>query len=196
MFLLTPPNVVHSERALTDYSNVFLGINGPDIRTWPLVGRDDASRSITDTCLALIAECRSDESEHDEMVDILMRRLGILLRRSAQAGGARGGDPMVDAAERIMEERYATGLTIEQTARATGCATSTLREKFVRHRGHAPHEHLVSIRLRHATSLLRNSTAPLEAIAMMTGFYSASHLSRTVRRATGKSPGAFRAAAR
>jgi len=195
MFLLTPPGIAHAERALTAYSNVFIAIDGAGLTQWPLVGMDDASRSITETCSLLVAEWQGAAAEHAEMVDLLLRRLGILLRRSTRADSSGQTDGFVSAAERIMEERYATGITIEQLSREIGCAPSTLRERFLRHRSRSPHDHLVAIRLRHATSLIHNSTAPLEAIANMTGFYSSSHLSRTVRKATGKSPGAFRGGA-
>jgi transcriptional regulator GlxA family with amidase domain len=52
--------------------------------------------------------------------------------------------------------------------------------------------HLQAVRARRAISLLHNSTLTLEAIASMCGYDSASHLSRMVKRSTGKSPGTLR----
>ena len=46
--------------------------------------------------------------------------------------------------------------------------------------------------MRRAVSLLHSSTLTLEAIASMCAYDSASHLSRMVKRAAGKSPGALR----
>lgn len=192
LFLLTPPHTVHSERALTGYSNVFISLDITEAAEWPAIGHDDAKRSITETCTLLVDEWRAGGVEQTTMVDILLVRLGILMRRSALVEDGSRSDTLVNLAEQIMEDRYATSLTIEQIAREVGCASSTLRDRFLRHRSHPPHEHLVEIRIRHAVALLRSSTAPLEAIAMMTGFYSSSHLSRAVRKATGKSPGAHR----
>ncbi|GAA1572807.1 hypothetical protein GCM10009804_31680 [Kribbella hippodromi] len=52
----------------------------------------------------------------------------------------------------------------------------------------------LDVRLRHALAHIRNSTLPLQAIASLTGYNSASHLSRHIKAATGTAPGALRGA--
>jgi transcriptional regulator GlxA family with amidase domain len=51
---------------------------------------------------------------------------------------------------------------------------------------------LQEIRVRHALNLLRTSDITIEAVALQCGYDSASHLSRHIKRATGKTPGSLR----
>lgn len=80
------------------------------------------------------------------------------------------------------------------TSLAYECAVhpSHLAREFRRAYGCSVGDHLRDTRLRVALALLRSSDLPLEEIARRTGFHDASHLSRTVRRLTGTTPGKFR----
>ena len=91
-----------------------------------------------------------------------------------------------------MESRYAQSISVEEVAQHVGMSPSRLRAHFVRLRGRSPQATLQAIRLRQATDLIRHSSLKLEAIADLCGYHSASHLSRYIRRETGKSPGRLR----
>jgi transcriptional regulator GlxA family with amidase domain len=51
---------------------------------------------------------------------------------------------------------------------------------------------LQTFRIQRALALISQTDLSLENIAQMSGYDSASHMSRYIKRSTGKSPGAFR----
>jgi transcriptional regulator GlxA family with amidase domain len=60
--------------------------------------------------------------------------------------------------------------------------------------GTTPHQYLLGARLRRAAALLLGSDLPVTGIAYEAGFGDLSNFIRTFRRATGRSPRAFREA--
>jgi transcriptional regulator GlxA family with amidase domain len=67
-----------------------------------------------------------------------------------------------------------------------------LRAYFARLRGCSPLAYVQKVRLQHAWMFLTTSDITLDRIAELSGYDSASHLSRHVKRACGKSPGSLR----
>jgi AraC-like DNA-binding protein len=130
--------------------------------------------------------------EREEMTALLLEQLDILLRRAREQVHLSEIERLVGEAERLLQRRSSGPVTIQQIAGELGVSSSSLRAQFVRLRGQTPSAHLQSVRVQHALALLRNSSAPLQAIAHACGYDSASHLSRHVKRATGTSPGALR----
>jgi AraC-like DNA-binding protein len=126
------------------------------------------------------------------MLALLLDQLDILLRRAHEQTQLAETERLVREAERILQERCSRPITVGDVARELGVSPSFLRAQFVCLRGKTPSAHLQSVRVQHALALLRNSSAPLDAIAGACGYDSASHLSRHVKRATGMSPGALR----
>ena len=188
-----PPRVVHSERARTAYANFWLQIEAPEGQPWPRVCYDDEHATLGHVCGAIVGEWRGRAPGRDEMIDLLLSQLDILLRRSDEQAQLSEGERLVREAERLVQERSGRPVRIKEIARDVGVSPSFLRAHFVRHRGQTPMAYLQAVRVQHALALIRNSNAPLEAIAGACGYDSASHLSRHVKRATGKSPGALRA---
>jgi AraC family transcriptional regulator of arabinose operon len=72
---------------------------------------------------------------------------------------------------------------------------STLFRQFRRRHGVAPIQYLNRLRLREALRLLRETRLAVAEVARRSGIGGPAYLSRLVRRATGQSPRAFRAAA-
>jgi mannose-6-phosphate isomerase-like protein (cupin superfamily) len=56
MLLLTPPGIVHAERALTAYSNYFITLEAPPHYSWPRFVSDDARGSLAYIFRALVEE--------------------------------------------------------------------------------------------------------------------------------------------
>lgn len=193
VLLAIPPRVVHSERARTAYANVWIQIDAPAGQPWPRVCYDDEHATLGRVCDALVREWQGRAPGRDEMIDLLLDQLDILLRRADQQAQLPEGERLVREAERLLQERSSRPIRINQIAHEVGVSPSLLRAQFVRLRGRTPMAHLQAVRVQHALALIRNSNAPLEAIAGACGYDSASHLSRHVKRATGKSPGALRA---
>lgn len=196
MLLITPPRTVHFETALTAYENTFLAMEAPPGTRWPRVFLDDEEKEIGGVFARLLRETRESRAQRSEMVGLLLLQLELLLRRQAGERKLPAGEQAVRRAEHFIENHLASRPGLPEIARAAGVAPSTLRENFARYRGHSPWEYLRRIRVRYALSLLRSSTLTLETIAELSGYDSASHLSRQVKKATSMSPGAVRSQSR
>lgn len=194
--LLTPPGTIHAEYAHTAYANFYLLLDGP-LETeafYPRICFDDAAQSLGTLCSAVVREWTGREAGRETLLDLLVAQLDILLRRRHNfARPVSPGESMVAQAETLLRERFASGVRIGDVAREVGASPSLLRAQFVRRRGETPVARLQTIRLEHALALLAaDANLTLDAVADLCGYDSASHLSRHVKRATGKSPGACR----
>ncbi len=192
--LLTPPRTWHAELSRTGYANRFLQVDAIAGHPWPRVCFDDGERSLGRVFDALVRESAQPCGDSDRLCSLLLGELDLLLRRAATAEPVTAAERLVAQAERIFEERFASGIRIAAVAAELGISPSGLRASFARLRGTSPRAALQHVRLRHALGHIRNSTLPLQAIAELTGYDSVSHLSRHVKAATGSAPGALRAA--
>jgi AraC-like DNA-binding protein len=185
--LLTPPSTWHAEQSRTGYANRFLQVDAAAVHPWPRLCYDDADHTLGRVFDALVRE-----NDSDELRALLLSELDLRLRRAAAAPPTTPAQQLVIEAERIFEERFASGLRITQVAADLGISPSGLRAAFTRLRNTSPQAALQAVRLRHALSHIRNSTLPLQAIADLTGYHSVSHLTRHIKAATGSPPGALR----
>ena len=192
--LINPPAVIHSERADTAYANYFIVVDAPPDHPWPRRCHDD-DLALGPLCGALVREWHSHAPERDRMLAALLTQLDIRLLRAHERPHLSPAESLVRDAERLLEERFAGTVRIGDIARDIGVSPSVLRAHFARLRGRTPLAHLHAVRVRHALALLGASDLTLEAIATLCGYDSASHLSRHVKRATGRNPGALRGAA-
>lgn len=95
----------------------------------------------------------------------------------------------------LMEANFATKLTGDEVARATGLSRSHFARLFHRFVGLAPHDYLLRCRLRNAQKLLSTDEGrSIADVAAEAGFADQAHLARHFRRAFGKSPQQFRRA--
>jgi AraC-like DNA-binding protein len=192
LLVLTPPRTVHAELAWTAYANTYLTIDLPREYPWPLLCIDDAANTISHIFTQLFGEYHGNSAHRREMLNALILQLDVLLSRWRRQESLSREERLISEVERLMAERFACPLSIQQIAREVGIAPSTLRTQFARARGKTPSSHLQEIRVRHALYLLRTSDITLESVAGQCGYDSASHLSRHIKRATGKSPGSLR----
>jgi AraC family transcriptional regulator len=140
----------------------------------------------------IVREWASQEAKRHNMLAAMMTQLDILLGRTYEQGLLSAAERVVREVERRIEEGYAKTITISTIASDLGVSHSYLRAQFSQLRGRAPMAYLQTVRVQHALALIRSSDTCLEIIAELCGYDSASHLSRNVRHATGRSPGAFR----
>jgi AraC-like DNA-binding protein len=192
LLVATPPRTVHAELAWTAYANTYLTIDLPREYPWPLVCVDDASNTVRHIFSCLFREYHSNDTHRTAMINALLRQLDVLLLRWRQQESLPREERLISEVERLMAERFSAPISIQQVAREVGIAPSTLRAQFARVRGKTPSAYLQEIRVRHALNLLRTSDITIEAVALQCGYDSASHLSRHIKRATGKSPGSLR----
>jgi len=183
--VMTPPGIPHSETAETDYSNHYLQVIADQRYPWPTMIRDDAAGSIARTLDSLTDEDPAEE----EMRSLLFRQLIILIQRASRAAAIPTPQrQLVLRAERRFRDRVSEPFTLDALALDLGVSASTLRSAFVKERGMPPRDRFIEMRMQHVLGRLRSSTLTLDHLAMLTGFSSASHLSRAVRSATGRSP--------
>jgi transcriptional regulator GlxA family with amidase domain len=129
------------------------------------------------------------------MLTALLKQLDILLRRAREEDRVSGAERLVREAECLLEERFATPVTVKEIAQELGVSYSSLHTSFVKLRGSTPKAYMQQLRVQHALTMLGNASLTLEAVAQLCGYHSASHLSRHVKSMTGRSPGTFRATA-
>jgi AraC-like DNA-binding protein len=192
VLVTTPPRTPHGEHAAGPYSTYYVSVEAPPGTDWPTLCVDDADYSLGRICGAIVREWNGSAPDKEQMLDLLLGQLDLHLRREGSRQKMSVGEQIVRKAERLLEERYATRVTVESVAREVGISSSSLRTHFGRARGKTPIQHLHSVRVQHALQMLRTSSLTLERIADLCGFDSASHLSRHIKRATGTSPGSLR----
>jgi transcriptional regulator GlxA family with amidase domain len=87
-----------------------------------------------------------------------------------------------------MEARVETPANRRQLASVSGLSIRQLERLFARHLGSTLGEHYLRIRLERARILLRQTSQSVLAVAVATGFVTASHFSRAYRKCYGLAP--------
>jgi AraC-like DNA-binding protein len=137
-----------------------------------------------------------------EAIDFGLDEIGILLaERVEQAigtGAAKARAPtrverskMVDMALRIDACSHET-LGLDRLSQDAGLSPFHFLRLFARVIGATPHQYLLRCRLRKAAEMLAAGRLPITEVALASGFEDLSNFIRSFRRATGKSPRAFR----
>lgn len=123
---------------------------------------------------------------------------GLALELLAEIG--RAADAAVpDAAPRWLggvrdqlHDRFAESLSLDEIAAQAGVHPDHLVHAFRRRFGCTVGDYVRRLRIDYARRRLAESDAPLAQIAVEAGFSDQSHFTRTFKRATGATPGAFR----
>jgi AraC-like DNA-binding protein len=189
---VVPPQVIHGEIGVRSFTCIYIWLEAPLPLLWPTVYVDDRSNALAHVCHGLVREWNGQERDREEMLDTLINQCDILLRRAHNRDHVPTSEQLVRDGEHLIKERFMTSVTIKEIAETLRVSPSLLRTQFVRLRGCTPMEYLQAVRVEHALSLIRNSDLCLDAVAQLCGYDSSSHLSRHVKRVTGKRPGNFR----
>ena len=91
-----------------------------------------------------------------------------------------------------IEENLGNNLTLTGIAKAAGVSTGRLNAEFKRTVALAPYQFVMNARVKRANALLISTHLPLAEIALQCGFSNQQHMTRVVRRMTGRTPGAIR----
>jgi transcriptional regulator GlxA family with amidase domain len=94
----------------------------------------------------------------------------------------------------LMEQSIERPLPVNEFAAAVAISDRQHERLFWKHLGRTPTRHYLTIRLEHACQLLRQTAMPILAVAMASGFNSASHFSKSYTEHFGRSPSAERKA--
>ncbi|AOY01196.1 helix-turn-helix domain-containing protein [Jeongeupia sp. USM3] len=102
------------------------------------------------------------------------------------------GDARIATALQWVHDHYAESFTVDALARLAGCNRTTLNDGFRAHTGHSVRAYVVTLRMRAASQLLRDTLIPVGDVMARVGYDNPSHFSRTFRTITGLTPGAYR----
>jgi PAS domain S-box-containing protein len=91
-----------------------------------------------------------------------------------------------------MHKRHSENLHMAELAASASLSKSQFNRKFSRLFGTTPREYLLRVRTNAACRLLETTDLTVTAIALETGFFDHSHFTRTFRRITNVTPGAYR----
>lgn len=196
MMLLIPPKTPHADRARTAYRHHFLHLRGAAAERWPRVLQDTREGRFNYVLASCVSEWQGDAPHRAEMLGMLMRQLELLFDRVGSRGEPSRAEQLVYRAEFMLREQLGHAPIIKTLAAELEVSPSALRACFAGVRGYSPKAYLQEARLKQALALIRTSSLNLSEIAELCGFYSASHLSAQVKRATGRTPGSFRDSSR
>jgi AraC-like DNA-binding protein len=93
-------------------------------------------------------------------------------------------------AAELMQDEYASPLTLQYLSTVAGLTPSHLVRVFNHHYGMTPHAYLLNQRIRHARALLVQGH-PLVEVALATGFSDQAHFQRQFKRLVAATPGQY-----
>lgn len=220
-FLLTPPGELHHNWVDREEGVTFrsLYVPVPMVRdaVRQLRGRDDetvafASQRTRDPELmrAFVRlhrglERQATRLERDGLVVEFLSRLVHGGQSDVDVAGgpvgpgsrpsAGGETAAVRRARDYLHEHAGEQVALADLSRVADRSPFHLHRSFRRATGLPPHGYLLMVRINLARQLLRRGLAPTE-VALLTGFFDQSHLTRHFHRLVGVTPGRFRAAER
>ncbi len=138
------------------------------------------------------AEYTSDQPGRKTMVLSLVRHLAVLLSRLYDCPAKpREISGIADAAA-FMETSFADNIAIADVIERSHYSQRHFIRLFSAAYGMTPQRYLLDVRIRHASSMLRDSTLNVTEIALRCGFDDSNYFSRIFRKYTGHSPSEFR----
>ncbi|HYI25941.1 MAG TPA: AraC family transcriptional regulator [Thermomicrobiales bacterium] len=192
LMIALPPGVPHGEVTNAPWACYWVLFDDPDLVRQTTVIIDDSDASLRQAIALLVREWRSDQPHREAMIDALLCQLGVIIQRATAAAIPTSAELLVEQFERALEDQFQDMVSISVLCEQFGVSASYMRAQFRRYRGVSPMERVQQMRVRQAISSIQNSTLTLDAIAETCGYSSASHLSRQVKRVTGRPPGSFR----
>ncbi len=189
---MTPPEQHHAETAHTAYRNLNFTVDLPASLGLPLYLEDDPEGCMGQLCRQIVVEVQHRRLASSSIARLLVETLLHYVDRAQKREQVSPSESVVRRAEACLDERYAQEISLEEIARECGVSSASLRSYFQSLRGYSPRDYLKTKRIEQARYLLQTSTLTLDAISELTGFYSASHLSRMFKQRYQTSPGSVR----
>lgn len=187
-----PPGTPHGELSSDPWACYWVIFDNAELIREPAIAIDDAEGTILHVVSMIVRECRSEQPLRSAMIDALLCQLGVIIQRATTGSTPCPAEVMVEQFERTLQQQFHNPVSIAGLCGDFGVSASYMRQQFRRFRGVSPMERIQQLRVQQAIVSIQQSTLTLDAIAETCGFSSASHLSRQVKRITGKSPGTYR----
>jgi AraC family transcriptional regulator len=132
----------------------------------------------------------------DAMSEMVIESLAteVVVFASRLAGRSDGGrKAWPDRARRLIEEEFASPLSLAGIAAAVGVHPVHLARQFRASQGCTVGEYIRRVRVAFARRELVGTDKPIAEIALSAGFFDQSQLTKTFKRVTGRTPAAYRA---
>jgi AraC family transcriptional regulator len=139
--------------------------------------------------------CRMDDLSPLAMEGLALEMLAVASRRPAPIVGHRP-PPWLSRVTDIIRDRFAEKFSLADLAAAVAVCPDHLARAFRRHHGCTLGDYVRQLRVDFVRRRLATSEAGLVEIALAAGFSDQSHLTKTFKRHTGMTPGAFRESCR
>ena len=101
-------------------------------------------------------------------------------------------DPDVAAAARFIRENALKGIKVTDVLDAVPMSRRVLECKFRNYLGRTPHQEILSVRLGHVKSLLKETDLSLDRIAARSGFRHVEYMTVVFKREIGYTPSSYR----
>lgn len=140
----------------------------------------------------LDAELTAPDSMSEMIIESLATEVIVFASRLASRScGGRNAWP--ERARRLIEERFASPLSLTGIASAVGVHPVHLARQFRASQGCTVGEYIRRVRVGFARRELEMTDKPIVEIAHSAGFFDQSQLTKTFKRLTGRTPAAYRA---
>lgn len=130
------------------------------------------------------------------MVESICTQLVFQLIRDLQsfspAGKAGRENQYIRAAIELMENHYASDISINDICSLIYLSPCHFKRVFKEHTGQTPYQYLMRIRIEKSRELLKNTHEPVEEVARRCGFVNAGHFATVFKRFFKLSPTEFR----
>ena len=126
-----------------------------------------------------------------EMMDFLLDLYETAIDRM-RAGQGQKSRLDVEAVCRYIEPRYASGISLEQTADAFHVTKEYLSRAFKAAKGEGFSEYVTALRMRRAYTLITEYKAPIKDVGAMVGYVDQAHFYKSFKRFFGRTPGEVR----
>ncbi|MGI5855879.1 MAG: AraC family transcriptional regulator [Candidatus Merdivicinus sp.] len=176
------------------YLNSFLGQS--PIESGVLVSPFPFEAEICAAFQTMSAECAAKKPGYLHMLYGQFCLILAWLQRNGELR-IRSGGPSLELTRigricRLIEERYASGISVQDIAAASGYSSAYLSRLFRSATGKTLKSYLDYVRIREAQKILRYENASVAEISFRVGCRDASNFSRAFRRISGCSPSEFR----
>ena len=121
---------------------------------------------------------------------ILLPPMGVVTRHSTDVMAIE--DNYVVEAMRYIRENASKGIRVKEVAKAVSMSRRLLERRFRKSIGRSPFAEIRRLQIEHIKTVLAQTDKTLEAIAPECGFESIMCMSLAFKKATGKTPGAWR----
>ncbi|EJT85902.1 AraC family transcriptional regulator [Pseudomonas putida S11] len=169
------PSTIVSESIFTENDGIFTcqgGTTALDMLLY-IISQDHGA----DFALSVSRQfCQDRIRSHDE-VQAARRYLELRMK-----------SPSLGSAIEMMEANIETPLTIEVIAHKIGATVRTLEQTFRTHENTTPINYYLQLRLRHAKTMIEDTSLAIANVAQATGFASQSYFTKRFREEYGVSP--------